>query len=159
MALLYVLRHAKSSWEDPALADHDRPLAPRGRRNAAVLAEQVARERIAPELILCSTALRARETLAALLAALDGECEIRLEDELYGATADQLVARLRELPEATSSALLLGHNPGLEDLVARLAGDEGPDRLPTAALVVLEGGAWASVGSSRWRVVSTTIPR
>ena len=160
MALLYVLRHAKSSWDDPGLADHDRPLAPRGRRNAAVLAEHVAQEHIVPELILCSTALRARETLAALLPALDGECEIRLEDELYGATADQLVARLSELAEAATSVLVVGHNPGLEDLVGRLAADEGPDRLPTAALVALEtDGPWASVGSLRWGVLSTTIPR
>src|SRR5215831_14982212 len=94
VALLYLLRHAKSSWDDPALADHDRPLAPRGRRNGAALAEHVTREGIAPDLVLCSTALRARETLALLLPALGGEAEIQLEDELYGATADELLARL-----------------------------------------------------------------
>ena len=160
MAILYVLRHAKSSWDDPALADHDRPLAPRGRRNAAALAEHVAQERIVPALILCSTALRARETLAALLPALDGESEIRLEDDLYGASAEGLLARLRTVPEAATSVLLVGHNPGLEDLVGRLAGDEAPERLPTAALATIESGeAWGSLGESRSRLLSTTILR
>lgn len=160
MALLYLLRHAKSSWDDPALADHGRPLAPRGRRNGAALAEHASREGIAPELVLCSTALRARETLAILLPALDGETEIRLEDELYGATADELLTRLRAVPSAVGSVLVVGHNPGLETLVARLAGAEAPDRLPTSALVGIEtGGTWKSLGDSRCRVVSTTIPR
>lgn len=160
MALLYLLRHAKSSWDDPALADHDRPLAPRGRRNGAALAEHVTREGIAPDLVLCSTALRARETLALLLPALGGEAEIQLEDELYGATADELLARLRAVPAAVTSVLIVGHNPGLESLVARLAGGEAPDRLPTSGLVAIEtGGTWGSLGDSRCRVVSTTVPR
>ena len=160
MGTLYVLRHAKSSWDDPELADHDRPLAPRGRRNAEALAAHVSREGIAPELVLCSTALRARETLAILLPALEGEAEIRLEDGLYGAATEQLLVRLRAVTEDAGSVLLVGHNPGLEALVSRLARDDAPDRLPTAALVTIDTrGSWARIGESRCRVVSTTIPR
>jgi phosphohistidine phosphatase len=119
MGTLYLLRHAKSSWDDPALADHDRPLAPRGRRNASALAEHVRREAITPALVLCSTAVRARETLAVVLPAIDVEAEIRLEDGLYGASADDVLARLRSV--TAESVLVVGHNPTLEDLAARLA--------------------------------------
>src|SRR5262245_2142513 len=96
MRHLHLLRHAKSSWDDPELADHERPLAPRGRKAAARIAEHLERERIAPELVLCSTALRTRQTLAALLPILGGEVVIRLEDGLYGAGAAQVLARVRE---------------------------------------------------------------
>ena len=93
---LYLLRHAKSSWDDPELADHDRPLAPRGLRNIAALAAHVRAKGISPSLILCSSAQRARETLAGVLPALDTEVEILIEDGLYGAgaaTADRTAAR------------------------------------------------------------------
>ena len=138
MVTLYVLRHAKSSWDDPALADDDRPLSARGRKNSAALADHVRREGISPEIVLCSAALRTRETLAALLPALEGDTEIRIESRLYGASTEELLTRLREVPAPTRSVLLVGHNPGLESLVERLAGDVAPERLPTGALVVLE---------------------
>jgi phosphohistidine phosphatase len=160
MGPLYLLRHAKSSWDDPALADHDRPLSTRGRRNAATLAEHVRREGIAPALVLCSTAARARETLAVVLPAIDVEAEIRLEDALYGASADELLDRLRSVPETAGSVLVVGHNPTLEDLAARLAPGEAPERLPTCAFVELEAaGPWANLGESPCRIVSVTIPR
>ncbi len=98
--ILYLLRHAKSSWDDPELADHDRPLAPRGARNAAALPAQLRARGISPELILCSSAQRARETLAGVLPALDTESEIRIEDDLYGAGAGQLIETLRAVPRS-----------------------------------------------------------
>jgi phosphohistidine phosphatase len=157
---LYLLRHAKSSWDDPGLDDHDRPLAPRGVRNAAALAEHLRAGQIVPELVLCSTAQRARETLAALLPAFDGETEILVERGLYGASAGELLERLHAVPEAVASTMVVAHNPGLEELAARLAGDEAPERLPTAALVELAGGGtWAALGESPCRVVSSTVPR
>ena len=160
MVTLYVLRHAKSSWDDPALPDVDRPLSARGRRNAAALADHVRRAGLSPELVLCSAALRTRETLAALLPALEGDTEISIESGLYGASDEDLLARLRKVPEPTRSVLLVGHNPGLEDLVARLAGDAAPERLPTGALVVLESeDDWQAIGESGWRPVAVTVPR
>jgi phosphohistidine phosphatase len=157
---LYLLRHAKSSWDDPGLADHDRPLAPRGLRNAEVLAEQLRAARILPELVLCSTAQRARETLAAVLPAFDGETEILVERALYGSSARELLERLHAVPEAVGSTMVVAHNPGLEELASRLAGDAAPERLPTAALVELSSGAtWATLGESPCRVVSSTVPR
>ena len=160
MPTLYLLRHAKSSWDDPALADHDRPLAPRGLRNAAALAAHLRAEGVVPELVLCSTAQRARETLAAILPALGGDTEILVESGLYGSSAEELLARLHAVPEIVGSVMIVAHNPGLEDLASRLAGDEAPERLPTAALVELStGGPWATLGENPCRVLSSTVLR
>jgi phosphohistidine phosphatase len=110
--------------------------------------------------VLCSTAQRARQTLAAVLPAFDGETEILVERRLYGASAEELLDRLHAVPEAVGSAMVVAHNPGLEELASRLAGEEAPERLPTAALVELSaGGSWATLGDSRCRVVSSTVPR
>jgi phosphohistidine phosphatase len=141
--LLYVLRHAKSSWDDPTLDDHDRPLARRGRRDARRLGRHFISESIAPDLVLCSSSLRTRETLAVILPSLEGEVQLLVEDGLYGADAKTLLERLHEVPGAVASVMLIGHNPGLHELILELA-TPGPERdrlrenLSTAALVNLE---------------------
>jgi phosphohistidine phosphatase len=157
---LYLLRHAKSSWADPSLADRDRPLSPRGRRNAAVLASRLARAPIAPELVLCSPALRTRETLAVIGEALPRAAEIRFEERLYGAGADELVALLAELPGTVGAVLLIGHNPGLEDLAGLLDPNAAHEPLPTAALLTVElDGPFAGVAAGRARLVDRVVPR
>jgi phosphohistidine phosphatase SixA len=108
---LYLLRHAKSSWKDERLADHDRPLAGRGKRAAKAIAGHLRKQGIEPELVLCSTATRARETLAGIRAVL-GDGEVRLERELYRAGPGVLLARLHAGPEAVGSVMVIGHNPG-----------------------------------------------
>jgi phosphohistidine phosphatase len=122
--LLYVLRHAKSSWDDPTLDDRDRPLASRGRRDAQRLAGFLQRESVAPALVLCSSSLRTRQTLAAILPSLEGDIQVLVADGLYGADVEQLLERLRALPDSVPSVLLIGHNPGLHELVLRLAPGE-----------------------------------
>ena len=114
---LYVLRHAKSSWDEPGLDDHERPLAPRGRRAVKLISEYVRDHGIAPTLVLCSTARRAQETLAAVQPA----GEVLVEHEIYGASCTELIERLRQVPEATPSVMLIGHNPAVQVLVLRLA--------------------------------------
>jgi phosphohistidine phosphatase len=114
---LYVLRHAKSSWEDPGLDDHDRPLAPRGRRAVDLLAGHIRRAGIEPSLVLCSTSRRTRETLAGV--APSGVQSI--EPELYGASAGEILERLRRVPEPTRSVMVIGHNPAMQILILRLA--------------------------------------
>jgi phosphohistidine phosphatase len=157
---LYLLRHAKSSWADPSLADRDRPLAPRGRRNAAVLAARLARAPIAPDLVLCSPALRARETLAAIGDALPPDAETRVEERLYGASADELAALLAELPGAVRAVLLIGHNPGIEELAGLLDPRVAHEPVPTAALLTVElDGPFAAVGAGRARLVGRVVPR
>ena len=161
MRHLYVLRHAKSSWDEPDLADRDRPLAPRGRKAAARIAEHLEREAIAPALVLCSGALRTRQTLAALLPVLGGDVEIRLEEGLYGAGADQVLTRVRETRNAVTSVLVIGHNPTLHELAFFLTGrvDE-LDHFPTGALASLAfEGSWAELGEGGAELESFVVPR
>jgi phosphohistidine phosphatase len=152
MRQIWLLRHAKSSWDDPTLADADRPLAPRGRRDAAVMAPYLATLDL-PRLVLCSAGLRARQTLAAVLPSLGSGLEIRIEPELYTFDADVLLARLRRLDDDVTSVMLVGHNPAFEELAMDLTSDgELRERLdqtfPTGALATIElpGERWASLG-------------
>jgi phosphohistidine phosphatase len=161
---LFVLRHAKSSWDDPALADHERPLAPRGRRGAKRIAEYMSRTHIEPELVLCSTATRARQTLELVSPAL-GSPTVSLEDELYGAPADELLARLGRVPDDVDSVLLVGHNPGLQDLVLELAsGGEPLERVaakfPTGALATLTlAETWSRLTPRGAALAAYVVPR
>src|SRR5262245_58948257 len=120
MQRLYLLRHAKSSWKDPDLADHDRPLARRGRRASGAIAAYLRERDIEPELVLCSSARRTRETLERLEPVL-GSPAVRIEPELYAAGASALLERLRRVPDAVGSVMLIGHNPGMEDLAIDVA--------------------------------------
>src|SRR6059058_5062652 len=112
---LYLLRHAKSSWEDPTLPDHDRPLAPRGRRAAKVIAEHLRRQRSTPRLVLCSSSERTRETLKRITAGLGGGVEVRIEERLYTASAGDLLERLHEVDARVKSVMLIGHYPALQE--------------------------------------------
>ena len=123
MKRLYLLRHAKSSWDDPTLADHDRPLAPRGRRAAKVIAKHLGRKGISPELVLCSPSRRTRQTLKRLAPGLGKNVDVRIEPELYAASAPVLLEVLHEVPDEIESVVLIGHNPGIQDLALSLAGD------------------------------------
>jgi phosphohistidine phosphatase len=158
---LHLLRHAKSSWDDPELVDHERPLAPRGERACLRIAEHIRREGIAPELVLCSTALRARQTLAALLPVLEGDVQIRLEDGLYGAGVDQIVARLRDVDEAVGSVLMVGHNPTLHALALALTRrDDTLERFPTGALASMTVGVpWSELDEGVAELESFVVPR
>ncbi len=118
---LFVLRHAKSSWNDPGLEDDERPLAPRGLRAAKLLGEHMRATGIRPAQVLCSPARRTRETL-------DGVSpggETLIEPELYAASCGAVIERLRRVPEATASVMVVGHNPAMQVLVLRLAGAGG----------------------------------
>jgi phosphohistidine phosphatase len=121
MKRLYLLRHAKSSWDDPALADHDRSLAPRGRRAAKVMAEYLRRKGVAPELVLCSTSRCTRQTLRRIAPGLGKNAEVKIEPELYAASAADLLKVVREVPDEIESVMLIGHNPGIQDLALTLA--------------------------------------
>ena len=142
--LLLLLRHAKSSWDDPTLDDHDRPLAPRGRKAAKLMSEHLREERIPVSLVLCSSARRARETVA--LVKPGGE--LNVEHGLYAASADQLLDRVRSLPLEAATVMIVGHNPGLQELAARLVRDPGAltGKFPTGALATLSfAGPWSSL--------------
>lgn len=163
MKRVYLLRHAKSSWDDPGLADHDRPLAPRGRRAAKLLAKHLRSERIAPDLVLCSSAQRARETLEGIAAALGPD--VQVEPDLYGASAGELLGRLQTIPDATQSVMLIGHNPAIEGLTLSLAesGEQLGDverKYPTGALATLTfEGSWAELEPGAATLAGFVKPR
>jgi phosphohistidine phosphatase len=164
---LYLLRHAKSSWDDPTIPDHDRPLSPRGRKAAQRLAQHFRRMALRPELVLCSSAVRARQTLAPISAAMQLDDQTQVESGLYAASARQLLARLRAVDQPVTSVLLIGHNPGLQDLALELAGHDPEvisqlrDTFPTGAMaeVVFDGDAWSDLTRGLAHVASLTVPR
>jgi phosphohistidine phosphatase len=144
MRQLLLLRHAKSSWEDANLTDHDRPLDPEGRSAAQAMRTAMARLGLMPQLVLVSSARRTRETLE-LLEPLAGDPRIRCSPDLYLASPRQILDEVVSAPNDITSILVIGHNPGLHDLSMSLsgahamsAGRHGSKRLargfPTAAL-------------------------
>lgn len=152
MRTLYLLRHAKSSWDDPTLADHERPLAARGIRATSAVADHLRAAGVAPDVVLCSAARRTRETLDLLGDAVPASSDVQVEDRLYGAPANVLLDRLRALPDSARRAMLIGHNPALQELALQLAASGSPlDRMahkfPTAALATLEASidTWADL--------------
>jgi phosphohistidine phosphatase len=166
MKFLYLFRHGKSSWGDPRLDDHERPLAPRGRRAAKLIAEYLAREDVAPPLVLCSSALRARETLDRISPAFGKDVSFRIEPGLYGADQERLLRRLRRVPERIGSVMLIGHNPALQLLALALAAEEKDRRrlegkFPTAALATLgiPSASWRQLAPGDAELLSLVIPR
>jgi phosphohistidine phosphatase len=162
---LFVLRHAKSSWDDPGLDDHERPLAPRGRRACAGMAEHIRTAGIAPDVVLCSTARRTRETLEGV----DPPGERLIEDALYSASAQDLLDRLHRLPDDVGSVMLIGHNPAVQMLVLRLArrDDEQQSgraaverKFPTGALAALTFECdWEELGPGSARLAAFLRPK
>lgn len=136
MKTLLILRHAKSSWKDRGVDDHDRTLNERGKRDAPRVGEVISEIQFIPELVFSSTAKRARKTAEAAALAFDFEGDIALDERLYLATPDELMAFLREIPEPCERAMIVGHNPGLEEFIAAILRTIIP--MPTAALAVIE---------------------
>jgi phosphohistidine phosphatase len=168
MLTLCLLRHAKSSWQDASLEDFDRPLAPRGEDAAPRMGAYMADQGIAPELILCSTATRARQTLALLLTKLPGEPMVSFEDGLYLASATSLFARARALSADVSCAMIVGHDPGMHGLAVELAGrGEARDlhrlatKFPTAGLAVIsfKTSEWSQIKPKAGRLEVFMSPR
>jgi phosphohistidine phosphatase len=172
MTYLYILRHGKSSWADPDTDDFDRPLTKRGRNAAARMGREMALRGYAPNLILCSSARRARQTLdhlqPELPEATTGTREVKVDDSFYLAGCETLIRQLGALPEDAGPVLLIGHNPGLHDLAEMLAGKgKGKTRaklaskFPTAALAVIDLGAdsWRRIGGGKGRLDAVIFPR
>lgn len=147
MKTLLVLRHAKSSWSDPSLPDHERPLNKRGRRDAPRMGQLIARNDLVPDVVLTSTAVRARETARLVVAAAGTSAIVMQTEALYHGDPDSLMASLAEHGGGADRVMLVGHNPGLEELVTALTGQV--ERLPTATLarIDVEIAAWEELGA------------
>lgn len=167
MRRLYLLRHAKSSWGDPSLADFDRPLDERGERAAAAMAVYCRQIGLAPDRVLCSPSCRTRATWARLRAEIPDLPAATFPKAAYEADRQTLAGLLADAPDGEASILLIGHNPGLQDLAVWLAGgpkalrDALVQKLPTGALVVLDIDAddWSSLGPGGATVVEITAPK
>ncbi|MFJ5219415.1 SixA phosphatase family protein [Streptomyces sp. NPDC088354] len=165
---LILLRHAKSAWP-PDVPDHDRPLGARGRRDAPAAGRWLRENKHIPDLVVCSTAVRTRETweLAAEALAPRAQFPVAYDERLYAATARAMLDVLRETPDSVRTLLLVGHNPGIQDLTLRLAGGAGSDALlraadkfPTSALAVLTSAApWSALTSDEAHLDDFAIPR
>jgi phosphohistidine phosphatase len=158
---LILLRHAKSDWPD--VPDRDRPLAKRGRRDAPRIGRWLHEHGYHPDVVVCSTARRTRQTWDLVAPELDGSPAVRFEPRAYAASAPTLLGLAQELPGRYRSALLIAHNPGLSDLASSLtAPDNGPRpqiSLPTAAVAVLEfRGDWPTLSPGQARLAANITP-
>jgi phosphohistidine phosphatase len=160
MKNLLLLRHAKSSWKEADLEDYDRPLNKRGKRDAPRIGQLLRDERLVPDQIVSSSAKRARRTAEHVAQASGFRGETRLTNELYEAAPEQMLAVIKQTPQVHERLLLVGHNPGLEELLELLTGECRP--LTTAALawIELEIDAWADLApGAASRLVSLWQPR
>jgi len=145
MKTLYFLRHAKSDWSNIGLSDQDRPLNSRGRRACVKIGIVLQKRGFNPGLVLCSSAVRARETLDRVMSAAGNNWPKQIEPDLYGASADRILGLIRQQSDEHDSLLCVGHNPGFQDIVIGLSGKESYDgliarvnrKLPTAAFAEL----------------------
>jgi phosphohistidine phosphatase len=159
MKRLFLLRHAKSSWDDPRLADFDRPLNARGLRAAPLMGRFMRERKLRPDLIFCSPAERARQTAALLIEAAGLSAPLRYDERIYEATAVRLAEVVAQAVEGASTLLLVGHNPGLEELLELLTGETR--RMPTAALACLEldTDKWAKLAPRAARLAWHVKPK
>jgi phosphohistidine phosphatase len=143
MRTLYLLRHAKSSWKDPSQADFERPLANRGRKACETVARLIQDRGVEFDLVLCSTAIRARETIELVGKYAKLRTELRFDERIYEATVEQLVEIISQVENDRKSVLLVGHNPGFEDLLHLFSGED--QSFPTASLakVKLKVSKWS----------------
>lgn len=168
MRRLYLLRHAKSSWDDPALDDFERSLNTRGREAARAMGRHMVRAAIRPDVVLCSSALRTRETWNIVGSGMTG-IPVSIEDGIYAAGKGDLLKRLRLLDDHLGSVMVIGHNPGLERLAAALSAGHGDEqavarmeeKFPTGSLAVLECaiGHWAEIEAGTCSLVEFTRPK
>ncbi|PZV33347.1 SixA phosphatase family protein [Mesorhizobium kowhaii] len=158
MKQLLLLRHAKSSWDDPDLDDFDRPLAGRGLKAAKLMGRELATRDWLPDLVLVSPALRTRDTWRLVAAELPAHPRVAFAEALYDASATDILNQIHQADASSGSLLVVGHNPGLEDLAKQLAGSGSEakarkrieEKFPTAALArfVFEGD-WSGLSSAR----------
>lgn len=136
MKTLLILRHAKSSWDNPALSDYDRPLNKRGKRDAPRIGKHIKQQSLVPEYILTSSAKRARKTASKVAKACGYKDKIIRSDDLYHAPLGVYYENIQKLPNKYQRIMVVGHNPTMEQLVSHLSGEF--QRMPTAAIAHIE---------------------
>ncbi len=168
MRHILLLRHAKSDWSDSEQADHDRPLNRRGEEAAPKIGAYLARHRLTPDQVLCSTAKRARDTWTLVAGELSSPPPVAYDERLYEAKPEGILRVLRNIDPDIRSILVVGHNPGLQDLATWLiaSGDlehreRLREKLPTAGLVVIDFAVagWSKLHAHSGRLERFVVPR
>ncbi len=159
MKTLLVLRHAKSSWDDPNLSDFDRPLNNRGKKAAPFIGELMAKNDLNPELILSSPAKRAKQT--AKLAKESGNltAPIKFNGKIYEASPNTLVDIISEIPNKFKSAMIVGHNSGVEILLTILTGEQHQFTTANLAIIKLDINNWAKISKGCGKMKNLLRPR
>ena len=159
MKTLFIMRHAKSSWDNAALSDYERPLNNRGLEAAPLMGDVMKKNGFQPEIILSSPARRAEQTAALIKQSANIGGAIRFDERIYEASPARLLEVISEQNEKTASVMLVGHNPGLEGLLKFLTGEL--QAMPTAALAVvdLEIGKWSEINSSKGNLRTLIRPK
>lgn len=169
---IFILRHAKAGRDDIAVSDHARSLTKRGREAASLMATHMGRSGIAPDFVLCSDAMRTRETLERIQPGLGRPARTEIRADLYLADAHFLFNTLRDLDDGAQSALIVGHNPGLEDLALMMSGsaerNSAPaqalarlrEKFPTCALAIVDYGvkSWADLRPGKGQLRAFVLP-
>ena len=161
MKYLYLVRHAKSSWKNTHLSDHDRPLNKRGERDAPTMGKRLRKRHPQPSLIICSSAMRA-ETTATILAKAIGYpvSDLKIDSRMYGAEPKDVVAIIRELDKAIDCAMLVGHNPTFTNLVNTLCGSQ-IGNMPTCGMAILRfpTKTWSKIGKVQGELLDFDFPK
>ena len=159
MKTLFILRHAKSSWDDPSLADFDRPLNDRGKNAAPFMGQIMADRDLSPDVIVSSPAVRARETASLVANSGHLSAEIRHDERIYEASPRTLLQVTAGIDDSFRSAMIVGHNPGMEGFIRLLTGRLEP--MPTASLAIidLDVARWADIDGNRGTLRQVIRPK
>jgi phosphohistidine phosphatase len=163
MKTIYLLRHAKSSWKDESLSDIERPLNGRGKKAADTMGAFLKREKILVDLVLSSSAVRARQTIDRVLVSANIVTDVRFDERIYEAGVQRLVEVVRQIENGKKNVILVGHNPGFEELLEWLTGTIGRMQTGALAKIGLKTSSWNSVseksGTLEWIVRPKQLPK
>ncbi len=162
MKKLYLLRHAKSSWDDSSIPDHERELNDRGRKEAKKMGEYFLEKNIIPDLIICSTSKRTRETYKLIIEKIDKNIQTIFEDNIYEASVSDIFDAISKVSKEVDSLLIIGHNPGMGYMVEKLTNIPGIiDKFGTCSLAELEVDIqkWSDIRKTTVKLINFISPK
>ncbi len=161
MKTLYLVRHAKSSWNNATMSDHARPLNDRGKRDAPEMGKRLRQRKPQPTIIICSSAVRAETTATILAEAIDYPIvNLNIDERLYGAEATDVIAIIHELDNATDCAMLVGHNPTFTHVINALSGSQ-MEEVPTCSMAILRFSTdtWSKIDQVQGELLDFDYPK